>query len=184
VGYDLHITRKSDWPLNGEEITVEEWLAVVAADSEMRIDGYAQAPLANGKILRVEDPTLAVWTGWSGHVEGANMALLYLSAGNIDSKNPDEEIRRKMWRIAQQLNARLQGDDGEFYDEFGNGAYEELEPMRPGESGFELPELPGDKAAPPARPVEIPKEALKPPVQEPNRGNGLMRRLISLFRRS
>jgi hypothetical protein len=89
-----------------------------------------------------------------------------------------------MWRIAQQLNARLQGDDGEFYDEFGNGAYEELEPMRPGESGFELPELSGDKAARPDRPFEIPKEALKPPVQAPKTGNGLTRLLSSLFGRS
>jgi hypothetical protein len=134
MGYDLHITRKSDWPLRGNDITRDEWLAVVAADPELRLDGYAEAPLPEGKVLRVEDSTLAVWIGWAGHVEGREMAPLYLSNGNIDSKNPDEDTRRKMWRIAQQLNARVQGDDGEFYDEAGNGAYEELGPMRPRES--------------------------------------------------
>jgi len=151
----------------------------------LRLDGYAQASLPDGKILRVEDASLAVWTGWSRHAEGENMALFYLSAGNIDSKNPDEEIRRKMWRIAQRLNARVQGDDGEFYDEIGNGAYEELEPMRPGESPFELPALPDAESKAPSSPlVEIPKDALKPSARAPNRGYWLARLLSSLFRRS
>jgi len=43
------------------------------------------------------------------------------------------------------LNARVQDDDGEFYDEFGNGAYEELPPMRPEESAYELPPLRADE---------------------------------------
>jgi hypothetical protein len=134
MGYDVHITHRSDWPLNGEEITINEWLAIVAADPELRLDGYAQAPLPDGKVLRVDDPTLAVWAGWPGHVEGEKMAPFYLADGNVSSKNPDDEVRRKMWRIAQQLNARVQGDDGEFYDEFGDGADGEPEPMRPGET--------------------------------------------------
>jgi hypothetical protein len=145
MGYDLHITRKSDWPLRGNDITLDEWLSVVPADPEMRLDGFAEAPLAGGQVLRVEDASLAVWTAYPGHGADGGMALMCLSGGNIDTKNPDEDIRRKLWRLAQALNARVQDDDGEFYDEFGNGAYEELPPMRPEESAYELPPLRADE---------------------------------------
>lgn len=39
MGYDLHITRKSDWPLRGNDISAEEWRAVVEGDPELRLDG-------------------------------------------------------------------------------------------------------------------------------------------------
>jgi hypothetical protein len=164
MGYDLHITRKSDWPLRGNDITFDEWLAVVAADPEMRLDGFAEAPLPDGEVLRTEDASLAVWTAYPGHGVDGGMALMWLSGGNIDTKNPDEHIRRKLWRLAQALNARVQGDDGEFYDEFGNGAYEELPPMRPEESAYELP---------PLRPDEAQAEST----------NGWLTRLLSSLRR-
>jgi len=35
-------------------------------------------------------------------------------------KNPDDEIIRKMWSIAQALSARVQGDDSETYDSAAN----------------------------------------------------------------
>ena len=31
MGYDLHITRKADWCDEGNDISLEEWYAVVAA---------------------------------------------------------------------------------------------------------------------------------------------------------
>lgn len=164
MGYDLHITRKSDWPLPGNDITLDEWLAVVAADPEMRLDGFAEAALPDGQVLRTEDPSLAVWTAYRGHGSDGGTALMCLSGGNIDTKNPDEEIRRKLWRLAQALNARVQGDDGEFYDEFGNGAYEELPPIRPEESAYELPPLRADE----------------PPGKETN---GWLTRLLASLRR-
>ncbi|WP_332860384.1 hypothetical protein [Janthinobacterium svalbardensis] len=39
--------------------------------------------------------------------------------GSISCNNPDAEIVGKMWRIAQQLSAVIQGDEGELYDEHG-----------------------------------------------------------------
>ena len=164
MGYDLHITRRSFWPLRDNDITLDEWLAVVANDPEMRLDSFAEAPLPDGQVLRTEDPTLAVWTAHPRHGVDGFMAWMWLSDGNIDAKNPDEEVRRKLWRLAQALNARVQGDDGEFYNEFGEGAYEELPPMRPEESAYELPPLHPDEP------------------QEKNAGGWLTRLLASLRR--
>ena len=48
------------------------------------------------------------------------MAWFWLAEGNIVVKNPDNEILRKMWALAQNLDARVQGDDDELYDAAGN----------------------------------------------------------------
>ncbi len=38
MGYDLHITRKDDWANpEGPFITPDEWLALIASDSELEI---------------------------------------------------------------------------------------------------------------------------------------------------
>jgi hypothetical protein len=39
--------------------------------------------------------------------------------GNVVVKNPDTEVLRKMWSLAQALSANVQGDDGEGYDASG-----------------------------------------------------------------
>jgi hypothetical protein len=46
MGYDVHITRRPEWfEDEGPEITLDEWLAVIRDDPEMRLDGYAEAQL-------------------------------------------------------------------------------------------------------------------------------------------
>jgi len=125
MGYDLHITRKADWCDKGNDISLEEWYAVVAADPEMRLEGYVDWRQPDGSVLRVK---LATWVSWPHHVEGIKMVGLCWCDGNVDAKNPDEEIRRKMWRLAQILNARVQGDDGECYDEQGNSDSDQFFP--------------------------------------------------------
>jgi hypothetical protein len=66
---------------------------------------------------------LAVWTAYSRHDESGNKAWFLCREGYVTVKNPDEEILRKMWSIAQDLSAKVQGDDGEIYDSSGNGNY-------------------------------------------------------------
>ena len=46
------------------------------------------------------------------------MAWFYYAKteGGITVKNPDKEIFKKMFNLAKKLGARLQGDEGEFYD--------------------------------------------------------------------
>ena len=99
MGYDLHITRADDWSdSHANPISAEEWLAVVAADPELKLDP------ANG-------PHFAVWT------QGADPegAWFDWSDGQVFTKNPDRATLATMLRLAERLGAKVQGDDGELY---------------------------------------------------------------------
>ncbi len=50
----------------------------------------------------------------------ATMAWFNFSGGEIKVKNPDTEILKKMWAIAQRLFAKVQGDEGEIYNDQGD----------------------------------------------------------------
>ena len=115
MGYDIHITRKTNWFEEEHKIGRDEWQVVVAADDEMRLDGYAEAKVGGGAVLRIESEGLAVWTAYSGHAANGNMAWFDFRGGDVVVKNPDAEILTKMWEISQKLGARVQGDDGELY---------------------------------------------------------------------
>ncbi len=120
MGYDVHITRADNWfDSASQPITLSEWLDYVAGDPEMRLDNAAEAQGPDGQTLRYENQGLAVWTAYSGHGVGGNMAWFDYRDGRVVVKNPDEEILRKMCRVAAQLGARVQGDEGAFYDEAG-----------------------------------------------------------------
>jgi hypothetical protein len=132
MGYDVHITRRSNWfEDDPPSISLAEWLAYVGNDSEMRLDGYAEAELNDGSVLRTEDPSLAVWIGHPEHGKRDGYAWLWLSAGNVEAKNPDEPTLQKMWAIAQSLQAKVQGDDGEFYDSDGQPVPRDEQPSTP-----------------------------------------------------
>lgn len=128
MGYDIHITRKEDWSdEEGIEISLDEWKQYIDADPEMRLDGFAEAELPDGGALRVEDEGIAVWTKWSQHEIDGGMAWFNYFEDHISVKNPDEEIFKKMYQIAQALNAEVQGDDGEIYDANGKATYQDQE---------------------------------------------------------
>jgi hypothetical protein len=124
MGYDLHITRKKNWDgfedERGAEVSFDEWTTLVNVDRDMRLDGFCEVPLADGRKFRHADPSIAVWTAWSHHGEAGDMAWFSLRHGNVVVKNPDREIRRKMWWLARSLKAKVQGEGSEFYDRFGN----------------------------------------------------------------
>lgn len=127
MGYDLHITRKSDWrDSKGPEISLDEWRAFVLGDQQMRLDSFAEASLLDGRALRTETGGLAVWTEYSQHDEAGNKAWFLYSHGEIRVENPDDEIIRKMWSIAQALGAKVQGDDGEVYDSSASESYSDI----------------------------------------------------------
>ena len=56
---------------------------------------------------------------WSAHsvMKGDSQPWFDYRDGCISTKNPDEEVIRKMINIADTLNAKVQGDEGELYDE-------------------------------------------------------------------
>ena len=105
---------------DGPAISVDEWSKLVVSDSEMRMEGFAEATTSDGSKLRVESDGLAVWVAYSGRDDDGNLAWFSFNGGNIVVKNPDTEILKKMWQIAQRLSAQVQGDEGELYDENGD----------------------------------------------------------------
>ena len=127
MGYDVHITRKQEWfSEDGDEITLEEWKGYVASDREMRLDGFAETKTDDG-VLRTENEGLSVWVAYSRNGIEGNMAWFDYSRGNIVVKNPDEEVLKKMFTISKALNAKVQGDDGETYDEKGQPIHQDAE---------------------------------------------------------
>ncbi|UPG91504.1 hypothetical protein L2Y96_06975 [Luteibacter aegosomaticola] len=113
MGYDVHITRKTEWfDEEGPTISIDEWKAYIASDPEIRLDGFAEAIVGGGAVLRIEQEGLAVWTGYSNR---ENSVWIGPGSGGITVKNPDEEILRKMFEIALALDARVIGDEGEEY---------------------------------------------------------------------
>jgi hypothetical protein len=116
MGYELHITRRANWfDDDGPSIDLDEWLLFLRSDPEMRLDGYAEATTTAGETIRYESRGLAVWTAYSGHGRDGNMAWFDWRSGVLSVKNPDDEIVGKMCKIAQSLDARVQGDEGEEY---------------------------------------------------------------------
>jgi hypothetical protein len=114
MGYDVHITRKQEWiDKDGLQIREDEWQAYVASDPEMVIIGFAEATTPQGETIRVTHPLLTEWHGHSSHLP---IWFSYFE-GNLVVKNPDKECLAKMRQIATRLKARVQGDEGEFYDE-------------------------------------------------------------------
>ena len=100
MGYDLHITRAEFWAENDDAyIEGDEWLRLVEADAELRLDPR------NG-------PYFAVWSGPSE----TEAPWFNWFEGDILSRYPDVPTLGKMLEIAERLGARVQGDDGEFYD--------------------------------------------------------------------
>lgn len=125
MGYEVHITRKAESWADEEDnntITLAEWLDYVASDPEMRLDTYPEWPvyLADGTI-NPESDGQSVWLPYSKDGVAGNHAWFCHFTDRITVKNPDEEILGKMLVIAHALGARVQGDDGEYFDE--NPAY-------------------------------------------------------------
>ncbi len=113
MGYELYITRADNWYNNeGRELTEATWEAVVESDPEMRISGFGEATTPSGETIRYVNPLLAEWLGHPEH----DVVWFDFRQGNVVVKNPDELTIAKMHEVAQKLKARVQGDEGEFYD--------------------------------------------------------------------
>jgi hypothetical protein len=97
MGYELYITRKKmPWDEEGPEIPLDEWLAYVASDPELR---PAPEILKHAVRLKVPSEYPDPWMDWFG--------------GNVYAKNPDRPIVEKMLKIASALHAKVTGDNGE-----------------------------------------------------------------------
>lgn len=99
AGYDLHISRKDFWGDDfGPKITFAEW------QEHLKTDPQVVRDVANGP----QDFMVSI--------PGESFPLWYRSdLGELFTKNPTDKAILKIEEIARSLNARVQGDDGEFY---------------------------------------------------------------------
>ena len=106
MGYELHITRKTDWSeIEGARIDRSEWEAIIESDSELTLNTTTQS-----------DDRLSATFRAQGH-------SLKWDDGQIHAKNPDSVLITKMVDIARRLNAQVQGDDGEVYNDDGSTSF-------------------------------------------------------------
>ncbi|HBF35454.1 TPA: hypothetical protein DDW35_12905 [Candidatus Sumerlaeota bacterium] len=111
MGYDLHITRKGNWSENGPDIALEEWVRRAESDPSLQITDSFSADFSDGSRLTYSSEGLALWNGHSSE----NPIPFDFRGGQIVVKNPDEEIVQKMVLLAGELDATVQGDEGEKY---------------------------------------------------------------------
>ena len=109
MGYDLHITRKKLWfDEEDPSIPFDHWQKVVQSDPELT--PYLEA--SNDDQTRV-----------ASYID--QIGCLTWSEGEICAKNPNLPLVIKMVSIAAELQAHVQGDDGELYQQDGSA----LKPM-------------------------------------------------------
>ena len=122
MGYELYITRQDNWFDDNiqKKISLEEWISYISKDSEMRLDNFAQIELPNKEIFRIEKEGIAVWEEYSGEGKGQNQAWFTYYNGNVQVKNPDQEIINKMVVIAIffALDRQSVGNSSEIRREF------------------------------------------------------------------
>jgi hypothetical protein len=110
VGYELHVTRASNW-LDAEDHPIPEadWVALVQRDPELRVD--YESPYTrrgpNGTKVTIHP---VEWLG-----DPSRDTVFWYDQGEITTKDPTEEATAKLKALAVALSARLFGDDGEEY---------------------------------------------------------------------
>ena len=111
VGYDLHVIRGEEWWERGE-IPAEEWRMAVDAADDLRMTGFVDTRTPAGATLRFTNPLLVEWSGHPSRVA----VQFNFDRGQVVVKDPDPPTIARLLALATTLDARVQGDDGEFYD--------------------------------------------------------------------
>lgn len=111
MGYDLHVIRGEEWS-ERVEIPAEDWRVAVDDADDLRMTGFVEVTTPAGATLRCENPGLAEW---SGHPSGKAVPFSF-NRGQVVVKNPDPSTIARLLELAATLDARVQGDDGKFYD--------------------------------------------------------------------
>jgi len=136
MAYLVYIVRQNDYNNIEEEsnISLKEWVDYINSDPELELTGGLQLDMPI--LLDVTDIPypLEERTGyceWMGHprADADTIPWFDFQYNNIVTEYPDKHTIGKMIKIAAALNARVRGDDGEYYDEtfFVNGGYPALE---------------------------------------------------------
>ena len=106
MGYDLHIVRTNDWTDAAESpILKNEVASLIEADPEMDWSSteFVDSVGDGGEAVRLP---FIKWRGTSYFLWDRNQIIC---------KNPDEKLIAKMIKMADLLQAKVVGDDGERY---------------------------------------------------------------------
>lgn len=115
MAYDLHIRRDESTSNDPERlITEQEWQAVISSDKSLLPE--PSPSVTNPKtqeVIRVNSPSMASW------VDPSTQQKYYFHyssvSGEIQVRNPPDQVIKKMKQIAAQLKASVIGDEGEVY---------------------------------------------------------------------
>jgi hypothetical protein len=110
LAYSLHIHRRTDWSDRGPDITFAEWQALCEADPTLNLTQVATARNPRtGEVIEIRAEGMARW-------DGPVTAWFNLDRGCITVDSAQDAVIAKASEIAERLGARVQGDEGEFYD--------------------------------------------------------------------
>ena len=115
MGYDLHITRRQHWSDDeepAEDITLKEWLDYIDSDPDIELSDAYRIKVPGSET---ESQAAPGFCEWINHPSDEKPWFDYWR-GNISTKNPDDDVIRKMVAISKMLKAKVQGDDGEIYE--------------------------------------------------------------------
>lgn len=115
MAYNLHICRDEATLTEAERvITEQEWQAVVSSDKSLLPE--PSPSVTNPKtqeVISVDSPSMASWIDQSTQQK---YYFHYSSVrGEIQVRNPPDQVIKKMKQIAAQLKASVIGDEGEVY---------------------------------------------------------------------
>ena len=117
MGYELHITRRAHWAdTETPDIELDEWLTYVNSDNQLELKTSYNIKIGE----ETQFQNLRGYCEWNAHPTAKELnerPWFSYSEGTIDTKNPDDSTILKMMQIATALNAKVQGDDGEIYNE-------------------------------------------------------------------
>jgi hypothetical protein len=121
MGYEVHITRKAaSWNDANDEATISlaEWQEYVTNDPEMQADDFLNPSNRTSVPTDWEIVGASIWVPYSRNGRDDYYARFIHQHDRITVSQPDEEILGKMLLVAYTLQARVQGDDGEYFDEY------------------------------------------------------------------
>ncbi len=108
MAYFFHIHRRTTVLDAGNDITPEEWFALLDSDVSLQLDAFdAKRKIEQG--FAVAEKVFALWPSQDQPQGG-----FQYWRGTIQIKSPSMDALKKACEIAEQMSARVQGDQGEF----------------------------------------------------------------------
>ena len=107
MGYELNIKREDE----SQKISKKEWFQYIKSDLQFEpIEEFSGE--FNESKTTASTPDYGLWKSDKGEVPFS----FFEEYGEITVKNPDNLIIEKMISIADELNAIVEGEEGERYD--------------------------------------------------------------------